>query len=281
MSDDRPPADDIHRLRDDEPTRVGMPPPAPTDLPPAASDSAPASYGEGPPPRPGASYLLIGLLAGGLLLLVGLGALYALGLGPFGAGTPATGVVTPTPTQAGPTPAGSPTTGQPTPTPTLPGGSSPTPPPATEPPTTPPAQLGDPERLLGHIPAAVREGCIAVEDEDALALATCLVDDGNIVVVYSLYANNAAMQATYDAYAALGEIEPGSGTCADIDTWPAEGDYAIDGRPVGRMLCIETGTAPAIYWTDERLSIFSFARGSTAGAERLYQFWQSEAGPTE
>jgi hypothetical protein len=46
------------------------------------------------------------------------------------------------------------------------------------------------------------------------------------------------------------------------------------------MLCIVTGEVPTIYWTDERLSIFSYARGSAGGAERLYEFWLREAGPT-
>jgi hypothetical protein len=225
----------------------------------------------------GASPLAIGLLVIGLLLALALASLYLLGAGPFGPDATPAAVATPSPAGASPTPTASPPADTPSSTATPSADASPSPP-ATPPTPAPPPEAA--AQLLTYVPADVRDGCIAVEDEEALAIATCIVDDGSIVVVYTLHASNATMQASYDALAAISEIEPDSGTCADPTTWPAEGGYSIEQRQAGRMLCLETGPAPTIYWTDDRLGIFSYARGGPGGAERLYDFWLREAGPT-
>jgi hypothetical protein len=301
-----PPTRPAGPAQPDDATQVGMPiPPAPPpppygDQPPYGGQPAPppppygnqppgygpppAGYGYPPPPRKGGpSAILLGLLVVGLLLGLGVAALYGLGLGPFApAATPATGTATPTPVADTPVPPTSlvtPRPAEPSPGPTVTAAASPTaePPTPATPTATPPTDSQS--QLLSHIPADLRDGCIVVDHVASLAQATCVADDGGIVATYILYADATTMEQTYDGLVFLSGVDLDSGTCSDGVTWPAEGAYSINQQPVGRVLCMAADGTPTIYWTDQRVNIFSQAAGSAGQAERLYEFWRSEAGP--
>ncbi|HSH22404.1 MAG TPA: hypothetical protein VK992_07310, partial [Candidatus Caenarcaniphilales bacterium] len=137
------------------------------------------------------------------------------------------------------------------------------------------------ERLLGHIPPDLASGCeFEPPTPPALAIATCQADDGRILATYFLYTDESALNKAYDEFAATSEIERNSGRCSDRATWPSEGSYSISGEPAGRVLCMDVSDAPTIYWTDTRLLILASAFHLDGDAERLYEFWELEAGPS-
>jgi hypothetical protein len=114
-------------------------------------------------------------------------------------------------------------------------------------------------------------------------MASCSADDGQLPVIYYLYATRDEMNATYDGFRETAQIEPDTGDCEFPETWPSEHGYTIANEPVGRYLCIETGVdpqvVPTIYWTDDRFNILSQASSSLGDYQRLIDFWVSEAGP--
>lgn len=183
-------------------------------------------------------------------------------------------------THASPTPA-SPT--PPTGTPTIaPGPDSPAlPSPSLSPATATNGPAPDPaQELLSHVPPQIRDSCqLDTETESALATASCAADNGEILATYFLYPAENAMSADYDRFVATSEIERDSGRCADPATWPSEGHFSVAGQPVGRVLCLEIADAPTLYWTDNRLLILASAIHLGSDAERLFRFWETEAGP--
>ena len=264
------------------------------------------NYGYAPPQprRRGPTALLIGGLL--LLLVVGLTAGgIALGIGPFAP-------VTPTPSlEPGPTPstASSPsaaptatpppsTTGPPTPSATQNPAPSTTLNPTSSPRTTdepagspsftiPPTTLPgtDPTAvLLGHVPPAISAGCApTTASPPVVAQVSCSVDEGALVVEYFLYATRDEMGAAYQAFVETAQIEPDTGDCSFYTSWPTENGYRVGGLTVGRYLCIDSGTEPAVvpsmYWTDDRFNILAQASHSAANRDRLLDFWMSESGP--
>ena len=87
------------------------------------------------------------------------------------------------------------------------------------------------------------------------------------------------MDAAFQSAFADQQIDPGTGSCEDHGTWPAEGPYGVESSPVGRRLCADWQGEPTIYWTDERLNIYASA--TAADPVRLIQFWTTEAGPIQ
>jgi hypothetical protein len=269
-------------------------------------------YAGAAPRRRGPSALLIGGVL--LLLVVALtaGGMYALGIGPFSPATPTASLApgiqpSPTPSSApstsaaptvtaSPSPSGSPnpsqtsslvpsatpsssesprTTDQPNETPVTP---SFTIPPTTLPGTDPAAVL------LGHVPPAFSASCSPTSaSQPVVAQVSCSVDEGALLVEYFLYATRDEMGAAYQAFVETAQIEPGTGDCAFYGSWPTENGYRVGGLTVGRYLCIDSGTEPAlvpsIYWTDDRFNILAQASHSAANRDRLLDFWTNEAGP--
>jgi hypothetical protein len=240
---------------------------------------------------------LIGGLALVLVLLVGVGAMYALNIGPFAKPTPTaisrptgapTAVPTATPTAApsatpsptaSPTPVASPTGGA---GPSLPPTASPTAAPtASATPSAGPSPSGDiAAELLSHVPPAIQGSCFTTPGgAPILALATCSMDDGAIELTYFQYDGQESMFLAYEGFRFVSEIEPDTGDCSDPSTWPTENDYTIGGQPVGRWLCTEALGQTTIYWTDDRLNILSQATHTTADYARLLDFWVNESGP--
>jgi hypothetical protein len=222
-----------------------------------------------------------------LVLLVGAGVMYALRLGPF---APAATRATPTPTlrpspTASPSPSPSPTASpspSPTPSPTASPTAEPTPTPTTPPTATPTPTGGDDfiAQLLSHVPESLREECSTFgANFGYLAAADCAADDGDIDVIYYLYASldelDEAYQTAIDGLAGPRE----TGNCFDTATWPGENSYTIDGEPAGRVMCQATEDQARVLWTDTRLLIMTFAAELNADIERVWEFWLNEAGP--
>ncbi|HUP82792.1 MAG TPA: hypothetical protein VM284_01220 [Candidatus Limnocylindria bacterium] len=264
-----------------------QPPQTPQGIPPAASAPPPPS----PPPGPqgpvyqydysrlpvtratGPSMLLVGGICFLLVLVVGVGALYALGVGPFARPTPR-----PTPTLVAQT---TPTAGSVTPRPTASGAATP-----VASPTGPAASatpVGDVKAaLLSHVPEDIQDSCFVSAPDDSstiVALAVCSADDGNIALTYFQYDSHDSMMLPYNGYRLASQIEPDSGDCNDHSTWPAEAEFNIGDEPAGRWLCTEELGQTTIYWTDDRLNILSQATQTEIDYERLLDFWYHESGP--
>jgi hypothetical protein len=223
------------------------------------------------------------------------GALYALGIGPFAptsspsaVGSPTPDAVTPspfviTPSPETPTPA-TPSPATPSPTATVQPTASPTATPTSASPSPAEPSPGDDyARLLSHIPPEARDDCFgSTAVTPLLASAICTDSDREISTIYFLYSDAESMQQAYDVFTLGSGIEPDTGSCTDAQSWPAEGPYTIDQQPAGRALCLvgEEDGRPTIYWTDDRVNIFSWATGPAAEEEDLIQFWLNEAGPS-
>lgn len=246
----------------------------------------PPGYQPGPPPQgpvyqydysrapksggSGASVLVVGVIAFVLVLVVGVGGMFALGIGPFVRATP-TPMPTfggqPTPTAAVATPTGAIPSTAPSPT-----GAAPS--------ATP---IADPEEaLLSHIPTAIADSCFVSAPDDAssiVALAVCEADDGDIRITYFQYDDHDSMFSAYSGFRIASQIEPDSGDCDDPVTWPTENSYNIGGVGAGRLLCTEELSETSLYWTDDRLNILTQATHTKGDHARLIEFWTSESGP--
>lgn len=273
-----------------EPTGVGFaalrkpgqqPPPPP---PPGPQGYQPASP---PPPQgpvyqydysrapkgggSGASMLVVGAIAFVLVLVAGVGGMFALGVGPFARATltPApTLVAQPTPTAGRATPTGMIAS----PAPSATGGVAPS--------ATP---IADPEEaLFSHIPSDIADSCFVSAPDDPgaiLAIAVCDAAGGDIRVTYFQYATQESMFRAYSGFRLASEIEPDSGDCDDPATWPTENSYNIGEVTAGRLLCTEELSETSLYWTDDRLNILSQATHTEGSHERLVEFWTGESGP--
>jgi hypothetical protein len=258
-------------------------PPAPPTYnsdnpPPPPPPSAPVyqyDYSRTPNAGGGAPVLLIAGLAFVLVLVVGVGAMLAFGIGPFARQTPApTLVARPTPTAHPITPApsssaaatatalASPTDGAATPSPT-------------------PVASGDvTDALLSHIPLPIEPTCfVDTGHNEIVAVAVCSADEENIKLTYFQYDSHDSMFNAYEGFRTASEIEPDSGDCNDPASWPAEAGFNIGGQLAGRWLCTEALGPTTIYWTDDRLNIMAQATQTVVDYERLVDFWIHESGP--
>lgn len=213
-----------------------------------------------------------------LLLAAGVGALFALQIGPFAPAPSPTMVDRPT-TAPATAPTGEPTAQPTQPEPTRTPSSTPSRQPTGTPlGSAPPGDFG--AQLLAHVPAAIAPTCeMSPGAEPILALATCSADDGAIEVSYFLYDGDTSMNQAYEGYRLVSGIEPSTGRCSDPATWPAENGYTIGDQPAGRWLCTEALGETTIYWTDVRLNILSQATHTTSDYGRLVEFWEGESGP--
>jgi hypothetical protein len=256
-----------------EPVHVTVDPPAEQAGPEPVPPPPAADHARG---RARPSVLQIAVIALMLVAALGLAAAYGLGLGPFAPSTapPSTKATLIPETTASPPPPAS--TAGPEATPD---GA-----PASPPPSVGPAATASPssetERLLLHVPDALRPDCIAVPGPDSvLATATCSADSGQITLTYLLYSSPDDMDAAYDGFVAAAEIERNTGSCGQPETWPAEAEYRLDELVAGRLLCLDVTDQATIYWTDERLSILSLATNTANDRERLWRFWLQDSGP--
>jgi hypothetical protein len=228
---------------------------------------------------------LIGLV---LVVLLGIGALYALKIGPFAEASPTpVAVVSPSPAPPTASPTPSPTE-SPTPTtePTELPTPTPTPTPTTEPTATPePSATPDAAlaQLMRHVPADLAPTCQQLPpDPGAIASVTCTTEDGQIKAGYALFPDQASMDALYSQVLSSTGLQSDSGdTCSTASGWPHEGGYTIGGEPVGRLFCTQSqDNHPVIVWTENQLLVLTAASHLGDDMDSLYQFWLNDAGPT-
>ncbi|MCC6222425.1 MAG: FHA domain-containing protein [Thermoleophilia bacterium] len=157
------------------------------------------------------------------------------------------------------------------------------PPAQTDPPATeaeaPPAETGAYETLLGHIPAAIRETCFAIDElpQDAIAGANCGVPGEGMGA--ALYFQFASAEVTTGWYERNFVNERDVGDCV-ADEY-SEGVWSIDEVPQGRLACGVAGEWRAVAWTTDSLAIGVVALkegGGEAVRQELYDFWLG-AGP--
>ena len=245
------------------------------------SDRPPLGFTGPTDSRRGPAMTALALGAIGVLVLLLVGIAWALGLGPF---APAGTLVSPSNL-----PASAPgSTAHATSTPVSSGPPSVVPESPTV--TLPPATASTAtDQLLSHVPEVLHASCAPDRFiEPALALVSCTADDGTISVSYTLYAEQASMQADYDKTVIVVGIESNSGRCyntkddgtlaATKSRWPSENGYTVDNVPAGRYLCYDAAV-PTIAWTDDRLYILGVATASSGDSDRLVSFWATEAGP--
>ena len=283
------------------PTYGGPPPGSP---PPGGYPPTGYGYQTPPPKRGGPSLLVIGAIALAVVLVLGIGGMYAAGLGPFKPSATATSgaQLTPTPkpsktpADSTPTPAASPaasptaapeTTAPATTAPaTIPPTAAATTPGFTLPPLSPgpSASMTDADTaLLQHVPEEFRTSCSAVEAvQPALATLSCYTDfERGIFMSYSQYPDTPTMESAYNFQVQLwGGSDVANDQCSDTTKWPTELGYTVDEEPTGRLLCYELGESPQIRWTDTKLNILSWTYGlGDATKDDIYAFWDGEAGP--
>lgn len=219
----------------------------------------------------GASMLVVGVIAFVVVLVAGVGGMFALGVGPFARATP-----TPAPTLV---PQPTPSTGSITPQPS---GVVASPAPSPTGSVVPTIGVDPQQALLSHIPSAIADSCFVSAPEDAsaiVALAVCDADGGDIRVTYFQYDNHDSMFSAYSGFRLASQIEPDSGDCDDPASWPTENSYNIGGVTAGRLLCTEELSETSLYWTDDRLNILTQATHTQGNHERLIEFWTRESGP--
>jgi hypothetical protein len=131
------------------------------------------------------------------------------------------------------------------------------------------------------VPESLRAGCLGLPvTAPLLAIAGCTSADFGLLVNYQLYQDQAATQAAYDTLVALSQIEPGTGTCARPESWPAEGGYSVGGAaPGGRLLCMLTAGVPTLYWTSDAVPMLAIASRPDSDYDQLWQFWLTDSGP--
>jgi hypothetical protein len=117
----------------------------------------------------------------------------------------------------------------------------------------------------------------------ALAIASCSQDEGELLVIYTLYGTRDDMNLAYQGFLDAAQIEPDTGDCETPETWPSERSYNINEVPIGRFLCVTVGVEPLaipnIYWSDDRFNILSQVSHVLGDYDRLIEFWVGEAGP--
>jgi serine/threonine-protein kinase len=149
--------------------------------------------------------------------------------------------------------------------------------------TTEPTELTTAERALTtHAP---EHGCdpwtYKVTDVDGVRAAIfCPAKGGADAVVYYKFASRDAMEAYYrevmDSYGVRNEGECGV-------SQRSEGLYDVgDRQNVGHLMCIteDSDGDAIIYWTDNRLSILTWAYRKGNDIAALHEWWTEDAGPT-
>lgn len=208
-----------------------------------AAPSAPPSWPPAAPP-PGPPRRRTGLVVGGIVAAVALVAAVAVGI------MLATG--------EGPGPSPNP----------------PTTPPTTIPPTTEPFPTQVESQLLAHVPTQLQNPpCTrgATSPPGAIAAVDCFTDTPQLMY-YALFADQASMDAAYNARVDAAGVARDTGNCSagetSEDTW-------LDPQNVesGRLLCYQDGGTGVIVWTHNELLILAEARRPAGTIRQTYNFW--------
>lgn len=258
-----------------------QPMPQPTYTPPPVVPAYPYAqpvYGYNPPEtRKGPSGVLVGVIALVLVLIVGVGAMYALHIGPF-----ATAVASPTPI-----PTVVPTAVVETPTPTIPPTASAVPPTATVPSTAsaPPVTPSTAPGALGHlwavVPVTVSDSC---SEDNSLATPRlyCFIAAQTLSFWYESFDPTTALDDEYQSWLNFRSIDKDVANCFDDPMpLPCEGPYKVGGiDPAGRVAAVVDGSNGWLYWTHEQALVFGTGLVTIDGSQTfddLFSYWKSDA----
>lgn len=258
-----------------------QPMPQPTYTPPPVVPAYPYAqpvYGYNPPEtRKGPSGVLVGVIALVLVLIVGVGAMYALHIGPF-----ATAVASPTPI-----PTVVPTAVVETPTPTIPPTASAVPPTATvpstasAPPVTPSTAPGALDHLWAVVPVTVRDSC---SEDNSLATPRlyCFIAAQTLSFWYESFDTPTALDEEYQSWLTFRSIDQDVANCFDEPMpLPCEGPYKVGGiDPAGRIAAVVDADNGWLYWTHEQALVFGTGLVTLGGGQTfddLFSYWKSDA----
>lgn len=254
---------------------------APPYTPPVAPtypySAAPYAYAQ-PAPRSGPSGVLIGVVALLVVLVVGVGLMFALHLGPFAVAevspTPApteTQTVAPTATPVPPTDTAPPTASAP---------------PVTEPPTATPALVsptpgGGYDYLWAVVPPNVAGSCVE-DTEHATPRLFCFILPQGISFWYEAFPDQSALTDEYDGWLTFRAIGKEVANCFDVPTpLPCEGPYKVgDFDPAGRIAAWTDKSDGWIYWRHDPALVFGTGLvtiDETHSFGDLFSYWKSDA----
>jgi hypothetical protein len=220
--------------------------------------------------------VLVGVIALGLVLLVGVGLMFALQIGPF-----AVAVASPTPS---PTiqPTAPPSTATPIvvpPTATTPPGTlPPTTPPTISPVTVTPTPATAFDRLWALVPDDVRDSCEEDDLSDTPRLFCFIGGDGATSLWYEIMPDIDALNDEYDGWLTYRDVTRGVASCFDTPMpVPCEGPYKVGGiDPAGRVTAVVDGDNGWMYWTHEQALVFGQGLASIdadSTIEDLFAYW--------
>ena len=138
--------------------------------------------------------------------------------------------------------------------------------------------------LVALVPEDFRSACVRSKETlpDASASVTCTRDD--YVTTYSRFSGAEEM---HDRFAAFAAGVPALGGHCSTDP-SAVNEYTVNGIERGQVACYvnerASGLSAAtsvIVWTDEELLILGRALRDDAADLTLYEWWRTEAGPSE
>jgi hypothetical protein len=144
--------------------------------------------------------------------------------------------------------------------------------------TATPASTGTSlHRVRSYVPSGIADSCGASDaPEDGSTAALDCSTEGVDGIQYNLFASASTMARAYARQRhKLGGDRSG---CAN---GTFDGEYVVDGRRRGRLLCFvhHPGEA-AIVWTNDDLKVLSFAWRDDEDPEALYEAWKPGLGPT-
>jgi hypothetical protein len=257
-------------------------PPPPAYAPPVTPvyPYAQPAYGYVPPAkRSGPSGLVIGVVALLVVLVVGVGLMFALQIGPFAVAqaspTPPPTVFVPTMPPETPTPV--PPTATVPPTESAPLTAPPT---ASVPPVT--STPGGPfDALWAVVPDTVRESC---SEDDSLGTVRlyCFIATQGFSIWYERFDDLTALTDEYDSWLDFRSIDPGTANCFDDPMpLPCEGQYTVGGiDPAGNVAGITDGANGWLYWTHEQALVFGTGLTTldeTHSYDDMFGYWASDA----
>jgi len=134
-------------------------------------------------------------------------------------------------------------------------------------------------RLRAEIPPDIRPECSArTPVAPVVAAQECIIEDGGVRVVYSLFADTDSMNGVYtgirtDLGVPLDSGQAGS-RCTEAGTWPNEGPYTVRGALTGRLLCIFVAGQTRFEWTDIGVNVLTSASDGSGSDRRLFRLWR-------
>jgi hypothetical protein len=264
------------------PQPLPPPMPQPTYAPPPVVSAYPyaqPAYGYNPTDtKNGPSGVLIGVIALVIVLIVGVGAMFALHIGPFAA----TAVVTPSPI-----PTAIPTVVIETPTPSIPPTPTVVPPTATvpatasAPPATPSSAPGVLDHLWAVVPVTVSDSC-SEDNSVATPRLYCFIASRSISFWYEYFDTTKALDDEYQSWLTFRSIDTGVANCFDDPMpLPCEGPYKVGGiDPAGQVAAVVDGSNGWLYWTHEQAHVFGTGLVTIGGGQTfddLFSYWKSDA----